>query len=81
MFVHNLVPITPMLTHMIPYVSILYCYNVYAFDNKNIETYTVFLTNSCLLLVFSTSTTTSTSTSTTVLVLDLRVYSVRTIAI
>ena len=31
------------------YVStcILYCYNVYAFGNKNIETYTVFLTNSC----------------------------------
>ena len=38
---------------MKPYVSILYCYNVYAFDNKNIETYTVFLTNSCLVWVFS----------------------------
>ena len=35
------------------YVSILYCYNIYVFDNNNIESYTVFLTNSCLVLVLS----------------------------
>ena len=35
-----------------PYVSVLYCYNVYAFDNTKYWNL-VFLTNSCLVSVFS----------------------------